>query len=328
MLQRKPSRRGRRRLVIWLLGGVTGLVVIAVLGSLAFAAFLASTFDSGRRTIAQPFPAVRAPAPTGAAAKSMNILLLGQDVDTIDPETPQFVGKQQADTLMLVHIPADRQRVYVMSILRNSVVDIPGRGRQAINAALAYGGMPLQVQTVEQLLGVRIDRVLSVDLTGLKDLTDALGGVTLDNSTAFSYGGYTFRPGTQRLDGERALAYIRGGDNTAVGDAVRARAQTAYLQAVLADVFRTKTLLNPGALATAVSVMSPYLTVDKGFDSAFVADLGFSLRDIRADDVKAFTLAAPTVRMLGKAHVLELDKGALADVRRHLRNDSLDELVG
>jgi LCP family protein required for cell wall assembly len=327
VLRPAPPDRRRLRLAQWLIIGVAGVLVVAVLASLAFAYFLGRTFDSARHTIAQPFPAVRAPVATGEAAHAQNILLLGQDVDTVDPDSPQFVGKQQADTIMLVHIPADRQRVYVMSVLRNSIVDIPGHGRQTVNAALAYGGMPLQVQTIEQLLGVRIDHVMSVSLVGLKGLTDALGGVTVDNPVAFANDGFRFRSGAHRLDGRQALAYVRAGSSSATGDAGRARAQTAYLRGVLEDVFRAKTLLNPGALAAAVSVMSPYLTVDKGLDSGYVANLGFSLRDVRADDVKAFTLPAPTVRMLGAARALELDRGALDRIRRDLRNDSLDELI-
>ncbi len=307
--------------------GVAGLVVVAVVASVAFVWSVGRRYDDARHTIAQPFPAVRAPKPTGVAAQSVNLLLIGQDVDMVDPETPQFVGKQQADTLMLIHIPADRQHVYVMSILRNSLVPVAGHGTQAVNAAMSFGGVPLQVQTVEQLLGVRMDHVMSVDLKGMEDLTDALGGVTVENRVRFSYHGHSFAPGSRRLDGAAALAYVRGGDTTAAGDSTRARAQTAYLNGVLDSVFQAKTLLNPAALATAVSVVSPFISVDKGLDSAFLADLGLSLRDVRAGDVKTYTLPTAGIRMLGKAHVLELDQRALSRVREHLRTDTFGELL-
>lgn len=321
-----PSERSPRRTVRWVLLGVAGLVVVGVLASLAFAAFLAGTFDNGRRTIPDAFPASRAPRATGAAADAVNLLVLGYDADAVDVENPQLVGKQEADALMLVHIPADRGHVYVMSILRNTLVPVPGHGQKAINTALAYGGMPLQIQTVEGLLGVRIDHVVKVSLVGMRGFTEALGGVTVHNRSAFENDGYTFQPGTLRLDGARALAYIRSGDG-AEGDAGRARAQAAYVRGVLDEVFRAKTLLNPAALATVVSVVSPYLAVDKGFDSAYIADLGLSLGGVRSDDVTTFALPAPTERRIGSTHVLELDRSALAQVRRHLADDSLDAYV-
>jgi anionic cell wall polymer biosynthesis LytR-Cps2A-Psr (LCP) family protein len=143
------------------------------------------------------------------------------------------------------------------------------------------------------------------------------------NQTAFSNKGYTFKKGLVRLDGERALAYIRRGSSSADGDVVRARAQGSYVRGVLKDAFQAKTLLNPGALATAVSVLSPYLAVDKHFDSAYVTDLGLSLRNLRSSDVRTFTLPAPTTRRIGRAYVLEPDPRALAEVRGHLQNDTL-----
>ena len=328
MLQPRDPTRRRSRIVRWVLLGVAVLVLVPALVATVFVASLGRTFDSARHTIPDPFPTPRAPKPTtGPAADAVNLLLLGYDVDAVDPETPQFVGKRQADTLMVVHIPADRRHVYVMSILRNSLVPVVGHGQQAVNAALALGGVRLQVQTVERLLGVRMDHVISASLVGTRGLTDALGGITVRNPSAFSQDGYAFQPGVVRLDGKRALAYIRGGSNSADGDITRARAQSAYVRGMLDDVFQAKTLLNPGALATSVSVLSPYLAVDQHFDSAYVAGLGLSLRGIGSADIRTFALPAPTMRRMGRANVLELDRAALAQVRRDLKNDSLDQYV-
>jgi len=327
VLQPRASTAKRRGILKWVLLGTAGLLVVAVLAAGGFLAFVGHSFDSTRHVVRDAFPAVRAPKATGPAVHAVNLLVLGYDVDVKDPETPQFVGKRQADTLMLIHIPADRHHVYVMSILRDSLVPVPGHGQQAVNAALAFGGMPLQVQTVEGLLGVRIDHVISVSLVGMRDLTDALGGVTVRNRSAFENDGYTFQRGSVELNGEQALAYIRGGSNRASGDEGRARAQATYFRGVLADVLQAKTLLNPAALATVVSVLAPYLTVDEGFNSAYIADLGVSLRNIRSGDITTFALPAPKVRQQGLAHVLLLDQSALSQVQQHLKDDSLDEYV-
>ena len=88
--------------------------------------------------------------------------------------------------MMLVHIPADRKGAYVTSIMRDTWLDIPGHGKAKINAAFAYGGVPLAVQTLEGLLDTRIDHVAAIDFEGFKGLTDALGGVEINNPIAFS----------------------------------------------------------------------------------------------------------------------------------------------
>ena len=73
-----------------------------------------------------------------------------------------------------------------MSIMRDSWVEIPGRGDNKINAALAIGGVPLTVQTVENLLDTRIDHVAVLNFEGFAAITDVLGGVTVNNERAFT----------------------------------------------------------------------------------------------------------------------------------------------
>jgi len=326
VLQPRTPTAKRARVLKSVLIGTAGLLVVGLLAVSGFIALLGHSFDSSRHVLRNAFPAVRAPKATGVAANAVNVLMVGYDVDAKDAATPQFVGKPQADALMLVHIPADRSHIYVMSILRDSLVPVPGHGQQAANAALALGGVPLQIQTVEGLLGVRVDHVVSVSLDQLGSITDAMGGVTVRNRSSFQNDGYTFQPGTVRLDGKHALAYVRPGTG-ATGDAGRARAQAAYVRGVLRELLQAKTLLNPAALATVVSVLSPHLTVDQGFDSAYVAGLGVSLRNVRAGDITTFALPAPTARKVGPARVLEFDRSALEQVRQHLKNDSLDEYV-
>lgn len=79
--------------------------------------------------------------------------------------------------MVVLHARGDRSNVYAVSILRNSLVDVPRHGKRAINAAYAYGGVKLTARTVEQLLNVRINHVVDISLTGLTGLTDALGSV-------------------------------------------------------------------------------------------------------------------------------------------------------
>lgn len=324
-----PVHSGRRpaprRVAKWALIAVAGILGLGVLASAVFVITLASTFNSKRHTIADAFPDSGRPrVVAGQAAGAVNILMIGTDVDRPVTEIEQeLAGKAQADTLMLVHIPADRLRIYVMSIPRKSVVQVAGHGRAPISTAYALGGPRLTVQTVEDLLEVRIDHVVDVSMNGLKGLTDALGGVTVENRTPFSAGGHDFSAGRQKLSGEVVPFYVTGGS-----DAQQLDSQEAYFSAVFDQILSAKTLLNPATISTVVSLVSPYLSVDPGFDAQYVGELGFSLRSLGRNDVHLFRLPASGVTELGGSTAVALDPAGVAAVRDHLRADTLGALVG
>jgi LCP family protein required for cell wall assembly len=110
-----------------------------------------------------------------------------------------------------------------LSIPRDSFAAIPGQSSQKINAGYAFGGAALQIQTVEQFLGVDIDHVIILDFAGFADFIDAIGGVTVNLpsrvkskiSGGSSNGGITLKldRGENSLDGEQALALARTRDN-------------------------------------------------------------------------------------------------------------------
>lgn len=124
---------------------------------------------------------------------------------------------------MVAHVPEDRSSIQFMSIPRDSWVDIEGHGKAKINAALSYGGLPLAVSTVEGFIGVPINHVAMIDFEGFQLLTDSVGGVDVESSQAFSSGGHSFTEGTNHLDGEAALAFVRARKQFADGDLQRAR---------------------------------------------------------------------------------------------------------
>jgi LCP family protein required for cell wall assembly len=318
-LHRPPASRLKIALAV-----VAGVVVLAVVAVGAFALTLSYSYDSKRHVVdAFPATAQRPAAATGKAAQAVNVLLIGTDVDSADPESPQFVGKREADTLMLLHVPADRSKIYAVSILRNSLVDVPGHGQQAINSAYAFGGVKLTVSAVERLLNVRVDHVVDVSLSGLRGLTDALGGVEVKTPAAFSNDGIDFPAGTMTLDGTEALAYLRAGDFRAKGDSTRAGAQEQYFRGVLRQVLSAKLLLDPAAMAASVSVFSPYLSTDDGLDSSTIARLGLSLRDLRSSDLVTVRVATSGVDELDGASVLKLDRNRLRVLSESLRKDAM-----
>jgi anionic cell wall polymer biosynthesis LytR-Cps2A-Psr (LCP) family protein len=188
----RPRRQksGKKTARNVLLGFAAAVLVAGLVGG-AYVFNLAQTFNSGTTKIETAFPEEstrpqKAEPVNGTAA--MNILVMGSDTrGSADLDVDmQASTDQRADTLMLVHIPADRKNVYAVSLMRDLWVEIPGKGESKINSALAQGGVPLMVQTVESLFQQRIDHVAMVDFEGFKGLTDALGGVEVDVKIPFA----------------------------------------------------------------------------------------------------------------------------------------------
>jgi len=307
--------------------GVLALIVVAVVGTYAFT--LSRTFDDKTETIEDAFPeeTTRPPVAEGVAAAAQNILLLGSDTrGQLDDDIDELRG-QRSDAIMVLHVPADRKHAYVMSIMRDSWVEIPGRGNAKVNAALAYGGVPLAVQTVENLISARIDHVAIVDFEGFTGLTDALGGVEVDNPIPFSprhLEGAFFPQGKVTLSGEEALAFVRERYAFADGDFQRARNQQIYLKAVMGKLLSRDTLTDPGKISATVSAISPYLKVDESLDSGYVAGLGFELRSLRTEDITFFTVpTAGTGTSPDGQSIVNLDAEQLAVVQEAFRTDTL-----
>lgn len=292
-----PHRRRRSRTVLILLGAAV-LVVIAAASAVLYLANLSGSFDNKTGKISSAFPDESTrPSPLQAAdgKTPINILLVGSDsrgATAADADAGK-PSDQRSDTMMLVHIPADRQHVYIVSIMRDLWVPIPGHGPAKINAALAYGGEPLMVQTVESLLGQRVDHVAFIDFQGFKALTDAVDGVTVDVKVPFTASLNSkihFNAGPQTMNGDEALAFVRERYAFPDGDYQRVRDQQAFFEALVAKMATPTTLANPVTLANVVNEFAPYLKVDSGFTSSMVTSLAFELRDVHPNDIVAFTL--------------------------------------
>jgi LCP family protein required for cell wall assembly len=309
---------------------IAGLAILLVVGIGAVAVFaftLTRSFDDKTQSIESAFPdeTARPAEPAGAAASAQNILLLGSDTRGDTGVDIDEVSGQRSDTIMVAHIPASRDAVYVMSILRDSWVEIPGHGEAKINAALSLGGVPLVVQTVETLIDARIDHIAIVDFESFKGLTDAVGGVEIDNSTAFESEGYKFPAGHQKLlTGEEALAYVRARYPFQDGDFQRARNQQTFIKGLLGEALSADTLLNPGRVSALVDAVAPHLTVDDGLDAGFIAGLAFEMRSVRPNDLHFFT--APTAGIATSADgqsIVNVDWDRVPELQEAFREDAL-----
>ncbi len=159
--------------------------------------------------------------------RPINFLLLGID-QTYDDKGHVMDGSGRADTIILFSMNPKQGKSYVVSIPRDTRVNIPGRGTGKVNAAYVYGGPELIAETVERLTGMSIDRYAEVDFDGFVGVIDAIGGIEVDVDKDMRYvdkaGGLKvdIKKGRQVLDGEKALQYVRFradvlGDITRVG---------------------------------------------------------------------------------------------------------------
>lgn len=326
----KPTKKNKwGRLALILLGAIAIILLAAVIAVVAFGKKVGNSFDAGT-TVVQAFPdETDRPVEREGDDKSETILLLGSDTrGEIDPGDINADQDSRSDTLMVVRIPEDRDGAYVMSIMRDSWVEIPGYGEAKINAAMAYGGVPLTVQVVEDLIDTRIDRVALIDFDGFKGLTDALGGVTVNNASEFSAGGHHFEAGNIHLGGDEALSFVRTRKAFAEGDYRRVKNQQAYMKALLSTLVSRGTLTSPTKIQGAVEEISPYLTVDEGLTSSYMIKLLPSLRDLRPSNITFFT--APTAGVGTSSDgqsIIYLDWPRMETLAEAFQTDTLAEYV-
>jgi LCP family protein required for cell wall assembly len=184
------------------------------------------------------------------------ILVLGSDARTKDTAEPgaQTIGEaSRSDSILLLRVGGGANAQ--LSVLRDTVVDIPGHGENKINAAYALGGPSLAIETVESYLDVEINHLVEVNFENFPELVDALGGVTYTGNCVISKinggsrnGGYTLRlkAGTHELDGEQALALARTRKNDCrpqEDDKARARRQQKILSAMKGKVTSFETFI-------------------------------------------------------------------------------------
>ena len=286
---RRAAPRRRKRLLIG------AMVVLLVLGGGIAAVWAYGRNLNGNLARTDAFAGVSASTrPTEAVTGAMNVLLLGSD-----SRDPSSTADSRTDTIMLLHVDADHQHGYVISIPRDTWVYVPesadhqhGGTMAKINSAYAWGGVPLTVQTVETFTGVHIDHVVLVDFAGFEQVTDALGGVDMkiEKTITSIHPPYrTFGKGTQHLTGAEALDYVRQRYQFADGDLSRERHQREFLQALLDKAVSSGTLANPAKLNAFLQAVTKSVTVDNDFDLVNVA---LQLRNVRSGNLTF--LASPS----------------------------------
>lgn len=275
-------------------GAVAGIVVLALLvvGGGTYGAYYAykQSLAANVEVIDDPFAGIDeaarpepAPAQEGAEVSAVNILVLGCDSRVSGGDPSKCLGTR-TDAILLLHLAADRESATAVSIPRDTWVPIEGHGEAKINAAFAFGGAPLMIQTVEQSTGVRIDHFAVTDFSAFTKLTDALEGVQLTRPDG---NGGTYH---ETLNGEEALAYVRERKSLSNGDFGRVQRQQAWIRAIVAKANNNRR--DPVKMTQFLEAVSNATAADPEFDLKRMEELFEEAREISTNDITFLT--APT----------------------------------
>lgn len=333
--ERRPRRRGLRRVRRVLIALTTCTVILAMVlagGAWFLQRQLANQIDR----IDDVFTALpnRPPRAGGASGDAVNILLLGTDRRSREQTTGSnakavtwLPGAQRSDAIMILHLDSDRRGASVISIPRDSWVDVPGHGVAKINAAFSLGGPSLAVETVERLTDVRIDHLAIIDWDGFRELTDALGGVTLDipETVHDSYRDITWTAGRHRLDGDEALDYVGQRAGLPGGDVDRIHRQQNFLRTLLDDTLTQELVKEPVQAYRILDLLTENLTVDDEWSVGNMRSLVISLRHLRSANIQYMTVPLAGTGMVGDQSVVFLDHGGNGRLWSAVRSDGVQQ---
>ncbi|MPV37608.1 LCP family protein [Georgenia subflava] len=245
----RPSRRRRRRHrpVLWILAVLLVLVVAWPVGLTIWA--------NGKIQHTE--------ALSGATGTPGTTYLLAGSDSRADGAVTDPTEGQRSDTIMVMHVP-ESGRSALISLPRDTFVEIPGHGPNKLNAAFSAGGAPLLVETVENLTGLTVDHYVQIGMGGVQGVVDAVGGVELclDRDVSDDLSGLQWKAGCHEVDGQTALAFARMRYADPTGDIGRTDRQRQVVSAVVSEVATPGTLLNPVNHAQLVEAATDALVTD------------------------------------------------------------------
>ncbi|GEL78645.1 transcriptional regulator LytR [Tenuibacillus multivorans] len=195
-IERRKEKKNKRKIILT-------ISAILLAGLIAFATYLYMKVGDTVEAMYTPLEsdASREQETALESKESINVLLLGVDEREGD--------KGRSDTMMLLSLNPHTNEMLKFNIPRDTYVEIPGVGMDKINHAYAFGGSDLSVKTVENLLDTTIHYYAKINMEGLVDVVDAMGGITVQNDIHLTRNQYDFPKGELSLNGEEALVYTR-----------------------------------------------------------------------------------------------------------------------
>ncbi|GGU42805.1 LCP family protein [Streptomyces coeruleorubidus] len=309
---RRPGRG--RRVLRWSATSLSVLILATAGAGYLYYEHLNGNIEKGRRSSGDS--KARKSAPNAAGQTPLNILLVGSDSRNSD-ENVKLGGARKdrgnpplGDVQMLIHLAADRKSAAVVSIPRDTRVDIPkctdpktGRTyppvNTIINASLARGGAGCTLATWENLTGVYIDHWMTIDFAGVVKMADAIGGVEVcvrqnvwDRPLPGVPGGSGLKltAGRKKVQGEQALQWLR--TRHAWGsDPLRARAQHMYMNSMIRTLKAQNVFTDTGRLTDLAEAATRSLHVSEELGTVKkLYDLGMQLKTVPTDRITMTTL--------------------------------------
>ena len=314
----------RRRLLPKILIGVAVVLVVAIGAGLLYAATIDRSLTKNlNRGVELPGDeSSLRPSKEAQETGTLNYVLLGSD-----SRDPGNEGNGRSDTILVVHLNAKRDKAYIISFPRDMYVNIPGQGKNKINAAFAFGGAPLAVRTLEDLTGVRMDHVVLIDFEGFIRLTEDLRGVTVTNKTAFSAHGFDYPEGKITIAGEEALWFVRERKQLPGGDLDRAENQRNVIKAIVQKGLSVQVLSDPGTFINFVGNVAKHLTVDNDLSDAELRRTALSLR-LSGKDVELLQAPISGFSTTSDGQSIDVvDTVKMAELARAMKKDKLSEYV-
>jgi len=243
----------------------------------------------------------------------------------------------RSDTMLLVHISKDRDKAYLVSFPRDSLVTIPEHlstdGKKQIparqnklNAAFAFGGAPLLIETIEGETNLKIDHYIEINFAGFAGIVNALGGIEVctkvDIDDPKSH--LVLSAGTHTLDGIESLKYVRTRDFDGRGDIGRMQRQQQFMSSVLKKATSTGVLLNPIKIVNFMNATISTVKMDESLSKEDLLNLAKQMRGLSSGSVRTLTVPLSTAngRADGIGSVVIWDEVLSDELWTRIREDS------
>lgn len=249
---------------------------------------------------------------SGDSQGPMTLLVVGSDNrEGLTQEQAQELGTgtaansgsgQRSDTMMLVHLSADRRNITVVSLPRDTYLTIPAytddqgtkhsAQKNKLNAAFALGGAPLLIETVNNATGLEIDHYVEVGFGGVVKMVDALGGVDVCLPTAVNdwRSGLKLPAGTSHVNGLMGLSFVRARYIDPTADLGRMERQQRFLGSMFQAATSAGVLLDPVALDRFLNAALSSVKLDEGMSRDMLLDLAADLQDLSPKDIRFLTV--------------------------------------
>ncbi|MSS46139.1 LytR family transcriptional regulator [Cutibacterium sp. WCA-380-WT-3A] len=313
------SKRKRRWPLVFL--AIVLALLLAVVGAIAY---YIKSINVGMDNVDRAQIVVQGTRPPSVETGAQTFVLVGSDSRGWD--------RGRSDTLMVAYLPANREKLYLISFLRDMWVTIPANdvvkrdSKAKINAAYSWGGMPLTIKVLEGLTDVKMDHGVVIDFNGFKKLSSDLGGIQVYNPQEFDSLGHHFDKGNVTLEGDTALAYVHERKTLRRGDLDRAANERAVLSAMIDKIFSKGTLANPSKFSNVMSDVGSTMTVDDALTNKEVRKLATSLKFDSGEDI--VPLQAPIkgfdTSKDGQQYDV-VDEAGMQELAQAMRTDTMDE---